>query len=149
MTDGAAATARHAGDPNSQHQMWGRWVFLVRADRKIPSEREARVNFIRWCAAGFKTTVGRARCDRRAGRAGIYYRFAIEVEGPPVHDPEYRAAVRRQFEDRFLFPGFGPGATLVRFEAGVLAGDTQDGRPPEQMIVMPTVNLLDPAPASS
>lgn len=130
-------------DPNSQHQRWSRWIFIVKADRKIPTEREARENFFRWCATGFQSTVGRGRCERRASWGGIYYRFVIEIEGPPAHDPEYVESVKAQFQKHFMAKGFGQGAQLHRFRVILLAGDTQDGKPPEQMIVLPTINLRD------
>lgn len=124
-------------DPNSQHQLWSRWVFGIQADAgKCPPVDTCADNARRFFARGFGT-VGRVRCDQQ----GTYYVVVAEVEGPPAHDPDYRAAVKRQFRERFLRAGFGDSARLVRFDATVLAGDRQDGAPPAQMLVMPHYSI--------
>ena len=121
-------------DPNSEHQLWSRWTFGVEASpAKLPDVDECADNARRYFAKGFRSTIGRVRCDRQ----GTYYVFVVEIEGPPGHDPDYADAVKRDFTERFMAQGFGPGARLVRFVVGVLAGDQQDGRPPEQLLVMP------------
>ena len=136
----AIMTARPYGpmDPNSQHQMWSRWVFGVLASTKHPDRLVCVDNFRRWCRMGFQSSVGRARCDLRRA----YYRFVLEIEGPPVHDPAFVESVRQQFVERFMAPGFGPGARLLRFRTKLLAGDRQDGTPPDQLLVMPQADLL-------
>jgi hypothetical protein len=121
-------------DPNSEHQMWSRWVFGVESPVKQPDVEECITNAQRYFAKGFGT-VGRVRCDQQ----GTYYCLVVEVEGPPAHDPGYVESVRRQFVKRFMAQGFGPSAYLTRFTAGVLAGNCEDGQPPTQMLVMPSV----------
>lgn len=121
-------------DPNSQHQLWSRWIFGVEASpAKLPDVRECVDNARRYFAKAFRSTVGRVRCDAQ----GTYYCFVLEVEGPPAHDPGYMTALKRDVYERFLVPGFGPSVRLVRCEVGVLAGDVQDGRPPDQFLVVP------------
>ncbi|MGH7184698.1 MAG: hypothetical protein ACREIB_00235 [Pseudomonadota bacterium] len=121
-------------DPNSQHQLWSRWIFGVEASlAKLPPVKECADNARRYFAKGFQSTVGRVRCDQQ----GTYYCFIVEIEGPPGHDLEYVESVKRNFVERFMAQGFGPSARLVRFEVGILAGDQQDGKPPDQMLVMP------------
>jgi len=125
-------------DPNSQHQLWSRWIFGVQASpTKLPPVQECADNARHFFAKGFQSTVGRTRCDQQ----GRYYVFVTEIEGPPAHDPEYIAAVKRQFIEHFMARGFGPSARLVRFHVGVLAGDQQDGQPPNQMLVMPLLDI--------
>ncbi len=132
-------------NPNSQHQLWSRWTFGVLANpTKLPTLRECRSNFSRWCSLGFASTVGRVRCTCTASAAGTVYLFVVEIEGPPAHDPGYRDAVRRQFAGRFMRTGFGSGAHLCRFEVSVLAGDRQDGSPPDQLLVLPTLAVPGP-----
>jgi hypothetical protein len=124
-------------DPNSQHQIWSRWIFGVDASpTKLPTVDECIDNLRRFFKAGFKS-VGRVRCDQQ----GTYYSIVVEVEGPPVHDPEYVLSVRQNFVDNLMLKGFGPSAQLKTFEAGLLAGDAEDGKPPTQMLVMPQLNL--------
>jgi len=131
-------------DPNSQHQMWSRWIFGIHADAiaagaaaasfgKRPSVREVVDNARSYFAKLFHSTVGRVRCDEERG----YYVLTLEIEGVPAHDLDLRVHVERDFCRRFMTPGFGPTATLSRYVVGVLAGDCQDGKPPIQLLVMP------------
>lgn len=123
-------------DPNSQHQLWSRWVFGIEANpNKLPSVEEVANNARRYFAKAFKSTVGRVRCDQQ----GTYYCLIVEVEGPPAHDPGYVEALREDFTRRFMEQGFSHAAKLVRCDVGVLAGDREDGRPPDQMLVMPSM----------
>ena len=66
-------------DPNSQHQLWSRWVFGVESPKR-PEVQEVMDNARRFFAEGFKSTVGRVRCDNQ----GHYYSLIVEIEGPPV-----------------------------------------------------------------
>jgi hypothetical protein len=92
---------------------------------------------MRYFRAGFKTDVAQVRCDR----AGKEYTLTIRVEGPPATDPFYRDTVRSDFKERFMKPGFGNGAWLRTFDVVILAGDAENGKPPEQMLMMPTIKL--------
>jgi len=121
-------------DPNSEHQLWSRWIYGVEASwDQLPSVAECIGNAQRYFSKRFGT-VGRVRCDQQ----GNYYCFIVEIEGPPAHDPEYVHTEKVHFVKHFMRQGFGSGALLTRFSTGVLAGDTQDGQPPAQMLVMPT-----------
>lgn len=125
-------------NPNSQHQRWSHWAFYVRASSsKRPPVQEVRVNAQRYFKAGFGTA-GRVRVIQR----GLLYIIEVQVEGPPVHDPGYRAAVKKDFADKFMFKGFGASALLVRFNAKLLAGSPEDGRPADQLLVLPTIPLI-------
>ena len=127
-------------DPNSQHQVWSRWVFGVEAaPNKLPPVSECVDNARRFFSKGFASSVGRVRCDQQ----GTYYVFVAEIEGPPAHDPAYAESVRKEFAERFMVPGFGPGAQLVRFTTGILAGNQQDGNPPDQLLVLPSIPLFE------
>lgn len=124
-------------DPNSQHQRWSRWVFGIEANpTKCPDHLVVVDNARRYFRKAFKT-VGRVRCDRQ----GTYYCLIVEIEGPPAHDPGFVDALKRDFAERFLAAGFGASARLTRFEVALLAGDAEDGRPPDQMLVMPRAIL--------
>ena len=96
--------------------------------------REVEPNARRYFAKLFGVA-GRLRCTQQ----GSYYLFEVEVEGPPVHDPDYRRAVKRDFRTRFVEPGFGPSAQLTRFDGILKAGTNEDGTPAEQWLVMPSV----------
>lgn len=129
------STAPYGGiDPNSQHQLWSRWIFRIDAPvEKRPPVDEVVANARRYVAKLFHSTIGRVRCDQQGGR----YVLIVEIEGPPAHDPAYVARVIEDVRTRFVAQGFGPRARLTDTVVGILAGDTQDGQPPAQLIVMP------------
>ncbi|MBA2432220.1 MAG: hypothetical protein H0V56_08905 [Chthoniobacterales bacterium] len=145
------------GDPNSAHQHWSRWEFGIEASpRKLPGKADVLDNARRYFAAGFTSEAGRVRCelfrtprDVQRKRRATYYYLAIEIEGPPANDPLYREQVREDFARRFMEPGFGQSARLVMFRAQVLAGETEDGSPPEQLIVLPTLAVSRPASSAT
>lgn len=123
-------------NPNSQHQMWSRWTFQVRADlRKVPRYIDCINNSRRFFKLLFGS-VGRARCDQ----VGRDFTFTVELEGVPAHDPQYVKDVKRQFTKHFMHRGFGFSARLTLFEVGVLSGDKQDGKPPDQLLVLPQLS---------
>lgn len=135
---GANAEWTGTEQPNSANQRWSRWVLGIRADVKRPSVKECAENAQRFFAKGFGRA-GRVRCDQK----GSYYSFVVEVEGPPAHDPEFVRNVRQQFRANFVEKGFGSGARLVTFEVGILAGSREDGSPPEQLLVLPHIDLKE------
>lgn len=125
-------------NPNSQHQMWSRWIFAVEpeAGRHPPRVSVLIDNMCRFSRAGFKSTVGRVRCEHTER----CYSMIVEIEGPPAHDPGYVASVKKEFIAKFMVPAFGSGARLARFEVGVLSGDKQDGTPPDQLLILPQLS---------
>lgn len=133
-------------DPNSRNQRWSRWTVVVALGRRRPSLTEVRENWQRYAKRVFQTSVGRARVENRATRPappGVFDQIVLmaDVEGPPVHDPEYRAWVEREVAGVFVAKGFGPGARLAHFEASLLAGSAEDGRPPTQLLVLPPLRV--------
>src|SRR5262245_45529018 len=134
------------GDPNSQHQRWSKWEFGIEANpKKLPPKKDVEYNAAKYFQAGFgsagKMTVKllRTPTDAKYLRRASYYYISLIIEGPPVHDPAFRAQVRADFEKRFMGAGFGHGARLVLFRCQLLAGDAEDGNPPEQLIVLPSI----------
>ncbi len=144
MTDGYFTPQMQ---PNSAHQTWSKWEFGVLANpRKLPSKTAVLDNARRYFAAGFKSDAGRISVqllrtpdDVHHLRRATYYYLVVQIEGPPVTDPDYCRQVRVDFEQRFMQPGFGSGARLVLFRSQLLAGARDDGQPPEQLIVLPTL----------
>lgn len=141
-------------NPNSANQRWSRWEFGIEANpRKLPPKDVVLENAQRYFAAGFKSQTGRVKVrllrtppDVQLLRRATYYYIVVQIEGPPVMDPGYRNAVRDDFTRRFMEPGFGPGARLVLFRPTLLAGDREDGQPPEQLIVLPTLAVASTPP---
>lgn len=122
-------------NPNSSHQLWSRWTFRVYEAGKHPPLGEVKLNAARWLEQGFGS-VGRAKVEELVRG----YRITAEVEGPPAHDPQYVQSVRRQFRN-FVEKGWGPLATSS-LKAVVLAGDRQDGKPLDQLVVIPKERLV-------
>jgi len=117
-------------NPNTDHQMWSRWTFRIFGS-KVMAITELEHNFGRWCRMGFGS-VGRARVKTMLGG----YVLEIETEGAPADDPKYLASVEQQFRSKFLAQGFGDfafGDVTVK----TLAGKWEDGKPREQLLVMP------------
>lgn len=125
-------------NPNSQHQIWSQWEFVIQADIKRPAYDECKENFRKWVEMGFKTKMGRGKILMWPNGK---YHFVVQIEGPPAHDPEYRESVKANFAEHFVTRGFGSGAVLEQFEVGILAGDSEDGKPPSQLIVIPKLDL--------
>lgn len=125
-------------DPNSAHQLWSEWRFLVRVTdrtRVLPSFEEVKLNWAKFVAQGFQTTVGQVHVVQ----IGRMYRLTARVEGRPAHDPTYKEDVFRRVREHFVYRGFGNAARVIKSEVSILAGDTQDGKPPSQLLVMPTI----------
>lgn len=62
----------------------------------------------------------------------------IEAEGRPIN-ADYQASVRRGFA-RFVEQGWGPQVTFT-LEFALLAGETDNGRPPAQLVVLPHIQV--------
>jgi hypothetical protein len=138
-------------DPNSQHQTWSVWSITVpwASCPKRPGLADIRENGRRFFRQLFRTDVGQMRVGEltRPAAPGAVpntpWALCIEcrVEGVAVHDPQLRAAAERQIRDHFLARGFGQAAAdQATVDAVLLAGDTQDGKPPQQVIVLPTIH---------
>ena len=124
-------------DPNSHHQLWSRWEFTIIESGKHPPLAEVKNAAARWFRTGFGTA-GRFRIEERV-RTWV---ITLEVEGAPAHDPDYVAAVSLQFQRDFVEKGWGQLAVGV-VEAKVIAGDRQNGKPRDQLVVMPRIDLLE------
>lgn len=121
-------------DPNSEHQLWSYWRFEVvdlRAHLRRRSLANVRENVHRYFQMIFGS-VGQARVTQKVSK----WIIELRVEGVPAQDPEFVESVKKDFEEKFVFQGFGPMAT-VSLTTRILAGDAQDGKPRKQLIVAP------------
>ena len=121
-------------DPNSQHQIWSRWVICLLAipGRALPSVEEVNDKARRFFSMLFHSTVGRVKTVITDNK---YIEITLEIEGVAAHDSELRTAAKQQIRDNFVFKGFGQRNSSITI--GILAGDVQDGKPPSQLIVLP------------
>jgi hypothetical protein len=118
-------------NPNSTHQLWSQWTFTVDT-RRTPTLALVREN----CARFGRKTFGSAS-QMRITQVGATWRIEVRTEGVPVHDPAFVATMHAQWA-RFLVAGFGPDARIAA-DARLLAGSRQDGRPADQLIIVPPI----------
>jgi len=124
---------------NSQHQLWSRWTAVITPDptRARPSHEDVRDN----CARFYRKAFGSATALSLTSTPTTWT-VDCRTEGHPAHDRAYRAWMTGQLR-RFLLNGFGAQAA-IELTVTVEAGDTQDGTPPDQLIMGPPPVVLDP-----
>ena len=132
-----------AMDPNSSHQLFSEWIFTVHegGGRHVPMA-DVQSNVTRWLRHGFGSVAQAKVEEKLAVRVGLsfrYYQIMCHVEGVPAHDESYVVYVRREFA-KWVEKGWGPIATST-VTVRVLAGDSQDGTPRSQLVVMPRTLL--------
>lgn len=124
-------------DPNSQHQRWSKWWFVVHPGGSkwptFPMVREAAATYARLHFG--MTTAMEVREEFNFHTNKTEWHIKVRSEGHPVHDPDFVEAMTRLWE-RWVERGFGPGSRLEVREAKLEAGDRQDGSPRDQLIIM-------------
>lgn len=122
-------------DPNSQHQIWSLWTFIVTPGMVMERPfRDVKYNLSRFARNAFGST-----SQINIVWDGKSYVIKIRSEGHPAHDPSYQKYFLENFT-KFFVNGFGLG-TSVNMLVKVEAGDKQDGKPAEQLIILPSINL--------
>lgn len=126
-------------NPNSTHQLWSLWTFEFTARKPVPEE-EVSYNARKFFKQLFHTDAGQVRVSQIPTDAfrTTLWSIDLRIEGPPAHDPDCRESVQKQFTEHFMKRGFKL-AQFRSMEVSILAGDSQDGKPPDQLIVMPTL----------
>lgn len=120
-------------NPNSANQRWSRWTIVVSPAKSIPrNDATVHANTARFLRKAFGAA-SEARITKQNGQ------WIIEVrsEGHPVHDPTFVGFMSSSLLQFFVM-GFGVGtkvATVARLEAG----SAQDGTPPEQLVMLPSL----------
>lgn len=119
-------------DPNSRHQLWSRWTFKIWG-KPIPIG-EVRTNVARWLKTGFGSA-GQARISESLENGRVAVVIEADIEGVPAHDPSYVRQVRKALRG-FVEKGWGVTAYST-VDVKIMAGDQQDGKPADQLIVLP------------
>ena len=128
-------------NPNTQHQIWSKWSFRVKLGSKIPPRIEVtRFECARFGRVAFGTYDSNGT-QMRVDRSREGYIVEVMTEGWAVHDIAFREHMRMNWE-KFFVAGLGPG-TVVEMEAKLMAGNRQDGKPAEQLLVLPELELGD------
>jgi len=129
-------------DPNSKNQRWSKWKFdVIPGGTRLPAFAQ-----IKHAAAIFaRVQFGSAsECRVTMTRHAILPRNVLTVEvrseGHPVHDPMFCEWMHGQWT-RWALRGFGSGTTCSMVEAKLEAGDRQNGKPRDQLIIMDSTLL--------
>jgi hypothetical protein len=123
-------------DPNSENQIWSKWDFFISELGRGVSKKEVDYNISRWFLKGFGD-VGIYSIKREVFGSCTGWHIKLIIEGAPAHDPNYTSSVRKQF-NKFVELGWG-NLALGNVKAKILAGNKQEGRPNDQVIILPTV----------
>ena len=125
-------------NPNSQNQRWSRWTFTVKPVLWRPlifeSVRET-------CARFGRVTFGTAS-QMNVARDPVRCVWVVQVrtEGHPVHDPAFVQSMSTQW--RLMFEHNFPQGCTVTVDAQLEAGSRQDGTPPDQLVMLPSIQSL-------
>lgn len=125
-------------DPNSQHQYWSKWTITVAPGARLPrTTSEVRHNVGRFLRKVFGSTA-----DLKGRRYGHWWQFTALVEDAQhvAHDPAYVSWLTDQLT-HFFTVGFGV-STRVTVTAKLMAGSLQDGRPAEQLLILPSLKVM-------
>ena len=125
-------------NPNSRNQLWSRWTWRVypgrQTDVPFPLIRDV---FARYARKRFGSA-GQMRVTRYSD----YYVIDLRIEGKPAHDPDYARHERMAWEGFFLSL-FGNRTHTELRGPKIEAGSRQDGRPPDQLIIIPPIPLFE------
>jgi hypothetical protein len=126
-------------DPNSQHQSWSKWSYRVYPE----AARRPSFAMVKLLAARYARELFGAASQMRirygtddAGK--LCWDFEVLSEGHPVHDPDFVDTIHRLWA-AFLKTGFGGGCKITRATAELKAGAREDGRPADQLIILPSL----------
>jgi len=144
-------------NPNSQHQLWSLWVWTVTPPRqklektaqlfafggkKVKAKQtksrnfeEVKTNCLRFGRKAFGST-GQMNISHWSNGQ---YIVKVRTEGHPVHDPNYVRWMNSNWQ-KFFTEGFGKGTTST-LETKLEAGDAQNGKPRDQLIILPPFHI--------
>jgi hypothetical protein len=125
-------------DPNSRNQRWSHWQFYVYADgTKRPDFQTVKENCARFGRLMFgSVSEMKVACSMDESKR-LFWDIEVRTEGHPVHDPMYVEWMHEQWR-RFFREGFGQSCE-VKFNEQLIAGDRQNGKPADQLIIMPSI----------
>jgi hypothetical protein len=131
-------------NPNSANQRWSLWEYRIfPSGLKRPSYQTVKANAARFGRLAFGSA-SEMRVQWRTDDFGrLCWVITVLSEDHPVHDATYVEWMHRQWH-RFFTEGFGPGST-IQSHARLMAGDREDGRPADQLIVLPGISVADAA----
>lgn len=129
-----------AMNPNSGNQRWSQWTITATQTKRVIPYPLFKDHVTRFARSTFGS-VGQMQVLEKT----LEWVVEVRCEGVPAHDPGYVDHVRRLWTG-FLIKGLGL-STRVTVEARLLAGSRQDGTPPDHLIVIPTIPLVEEPPS--
>ena len=132
-------------DPNSKNQMWSRWTYTVYPMAlKRPNLATVKYNCAKFGKKVFQSASEMSvMCGLEKAKPGekrrLFWEIDIRTEGHPVHDTAYVEYVHDLWR-RFFREGFGQQCE-INCKAKLEAGDRQDGKPADQLIIIPTIKI--------
>lgn len=125
-------------NPNSANQLWSKWIVVVRPNVRFqPSYETVLTNVLRFVRKGFGSG-GQLKLEQFP-KAWVVT-FLVDAQRHP-NDPETFKYFGRAFT-LFFNNAFGSQAEVV-VKARLMAGPRLDGRPPDQLIMLPSISLAE------
>ena len=130
--------------PNTQHQTWARWTFIVHAYANpltMPDFEAVRQNCARFFGRITRGGAAVLNVEQVAlpSTPGVT-RFVATLrwDNRQALDSDFQAHVGR-LVGRFFYEGFGPSTTCHLKPVVIEAGDAEDGKPPAQLLIVPAL----------
>lgn len=123
-------------DPNSKNQLWSRWAWTVRPGRSVVLPFEPVKLVLANHVRSLFGSAGQMRITEKLD----HYIIDLRIEGRPAHDPDFVAHIKRKMVV-FFIKQFGPTTTVTMTPPKIEAGSRQDGSPPDQLIILPSLRL--------
>jgi len=103
----------------------------------LGTKNEIQYNLQKWVCKVFKTSAGRVKWEVERGRLKV----EALVEGTHIvpYEASYMEMVQREATTLFV-ERLGIGARVL-VTGQLMAGSPQDGRPADQMVMMPVIEL--------
>lgn len=129
-------------NPNGQNQRWSTWIFTVAFTKKGFSLAVVKSDFEKKTAAFIKGLFGSSAGQWRytCRPQGMTVEVFIEDTDITPYDPAYQEWVKLRVT-QFFVKGFGADIT-VDVEGKLRAGSREDGRPSDQLLILPNIDLI-------
>lgn len=131
-------------DPNSEHQLWSKWVFVVHAYPPrvgaLPNDETVKENCVRFFTKLCKGRSAQLSITRPELESAAFVRwvFTLRVDDKRALDTMYQRWVLEQIT-HFMKNGFGADTYVYLKPVVIEAGDTEDGKPTSQLLVLPRI----------
>lgn len=125
-------------DPNSRHQLWSKWTVVIRPSLPVrPALSEFKLNTERFLRSTGKFQSGtQIKITEEPTRYTL--ELLVDTDLHP-HDAETRAYYEQAFQ-KFYALGLG-ALTTVTLKTDLMAGERLDGKPPDQLLIVPPFSI--------